>query len=106
MKLKNVTISFLQLVSAELNSTVFDRNTFLNNGDAKNLRKQILEDCNLHTILDLPAKVFTAGVKTVVLFFEKGQPTKDIWYYQLNLGRTLGKTNALTPESFKSFRKS
>jgi type I restriction enzyme M protein len=79
------------------------KNTFLNNGDAKNLRKQILEDCNLHSILDLPAKVFTAGVQTVVLFFEKGQPTKDIWYYQLNLDRTLGKTNALNEKDLEEF---
>ena len=36
-----------------------------------------------------------AGVKTVILFFEKGTPTNNIWYYQLNLNRNLGKTNAL-----------
>jgi type I restriction enzyme M protein len=51
----------------------------------------------------MPAKVFTAGVKTVVLFFEKGQPTKDIWYYQLNLDRTLGKTNALNKKDLEEF---
>ena len=79
------------------------KNTFLSNGDAKNLRKQILEDCNLHTILELPAKVFTAGVQTVVLFFEKGQPTKDIWYYQLNLNRTLGKKNILNEIDLEQF---
>lgn len=84
-------------------AAIIIKNTFLSNEDAKNLRKQILEDCNLHTILDLPAKVFTAGVKTVVLFFEKGQPTKDIWYYQLNLDRTLGKTNALNEKDLEEF---
>jgi len=84
-------------------AAIIIKNTFLSNGDAKNLRKQILEDCNLHTILDLPAKVFTAGVKTVVLFFEKGQPTKDIWYYQLNLDRTLGKTNPLNEKDLEEF---
>ena len=36
-----------------------------------------------------------AGVKTVVLFFEKGAPTKKVWFYQLNLNRNLGKTNPL-----------
>jgi type I restriction enzyme M protein len=84
-------------------AAIIIKNTFLSNGDAKNLRKQILEDCNLHTILDLPAKVFTAGVKTVVLFFEKEQPTKDIWYYQLNLDRTLGKTNPLNEKDLEEF---
>jgi type I restriction enzyme M protein len=37
------------------------------------------------------------------LFFEKGQPTKDIWYYQLNLDRTLGKTNALNEKDLEEF---
>ena len=44
-----------------------------------------------------------AGVKTVVLFFEKGTPTKNIWYYQLNLDRNLGKTNALNEKDLEEF---
>lgn len=94
---------FIKKLKVGGRAAIIIKNTFLSNGDAKNLRKQILEDCNLHTILDLPAKVFTAGVKTVVLFFEKGQPTKDIWYYQLNLDRTLGKTNALNEKDLEQF---
>ena len=94
---------FIKKLKTGGRAAIIIKNTFLSNGDAKNLRKQILEDCNLHTILDLPAKVFTAGVKTVVLFFEKGQPTKDIWYYQLNLDRTLGKTNALNEKDLEEF---
>ena len=42
-------------------------------------------------------------VKTVVLFFEKGTPTKKIWYYQLNLDRNLGKTNALNEKDLEEF---
>jgi type I restriction enzyme M protein len=94
---------FIKKLKVGGRAAIIIKNTFLSNGDATNLRKQILEDCNLHTILDLPGKVFTAGVKTVVLFFEKGQPTKDIWYYQLNLGRTLGKTNALNEKDLEEF---
>jgi len=94
---------FIKKLKAGGRAAIIIKNTFLSNGDAKNLRKQILEDCNLHTILDLPAKVFTAGVKTVVLFFEKGQTTNDIWYYQLNLDRTLGKTNALNEKDLNEF---
>lgn len=67
------------------------------------LRKLLLETCNLHTILDAPSGVFTAGVRTVVLFFTKGEPTKSIWYYQLNLNRNLGKTNPLNAEDMKEF---
>jgi type I restriction enzyme M protein len=42
-------------------------------------------------------------VKTVVLFFEKGAPTRKVWYYQLDPGRSLGKTNALNDDDLKEF---
>ena len=82
------------------------KNTFLSNSDNASiaLRKQLLEDCNLFAILDMPQGTFIgAGVKTVVLFFEKGTPTKNIWYYQLNLDRNLGKTNALNEKDLEEF---
>jgi PAS domain-containing protein len=70
------------------------------------LRKELLENCDLHTILDLPSGVFTgAGVKTVVLFFEKGRPTEKIWYYQPDFGRNLGKTNPLSEDDLAEFVK-
>ncbi len=76
----------------------------MSNGDVFALRRKLLEECNLHTILDLPQGVFTgAGVKTVVLFFTKGEPTRRVWYYQLNLDRTLGKTNPLTEADLEDF---
>ena len=81
------------------------KNTFLSNGDATSLRRELLEDCNLYAVLDLPQKVFAAGVKTVVLFFEKGTPTEKIWYYQLNLDRNLGKTNPLNENDLADFEK-
>jgi type I restriction enzyme M protein len=63
-----------------------------------------LESCNLHTVLDLPGGTFTgAGVKTVVLFFEKGTATKKVWFYQLNLSRNLGKTNPLNEGDLADF---
>jgi len=63
----------------------------LSNADnaSRSLREELLNSCNLHTILDCPSGVFIgAGVKTVVVFFEKGKPTEKIWYYQLNPGRS------------------
>jgi len=85
-------------------AAVVIKNTFLSNGDAKSLRKELLETCNLHTVLDCPAKTFLgAGVKTVVLFFEKGAPTQDVWFYQLDPGRSLGKTNPLNDNDLKEF---
>ena len=71
---------------------------------ALSLRKELLENCNLHTVLDCPGGTFLgAGVKTVVLFFEKGAPPKRIWYYQLDPGRNLGKTNPLNDDDLKEF---
>ncbi|MCR5065715.1 MAG: SAM-dependent methyltransferase, partial [Bacteroidales bacterium] len=72
------------------------------NGDARMLRKKLLDECNLHTILDLPSGVFTgAGVKTVVLFFTKGEPTHKVWYYQLDKHFT--KTIPLTENDLADF---
>ena len=63
-----------------------------------------MENCNLHTVLDMPGGTFQgAGVKTVVLFFEKGAPTRKIWYYKLDPGRNMGKTNPLNDDDLKEF---
>lgn len=82
------------------------KNTFLSNSDNASvaLRRKLLEECNLYAVLDLPGGVFTgAGVKTVVLFFEKGQPTEKTWYYQLKLDRNIGKTNPLSEKDLAEF---
>ena len=82
------------------------KNTFLSNTDnaSVSLRKLLLESCNLHTVLDCPGGTFQgAGVKTVVLFFEKGAPTRKVWYYQLDPGRNMGKTNPLNDDDLAEF---
>jgi type I restriction enzyme M protein len=82
------------------------KNTFLSNTDnaAVSLRKELLENCNLHTVLDMPGGTFQgAGVKTVVLFLEKGAPTRKTWFYKLDPGRNLGKTNPLNDDDLKNF---
>ncbi|MDZ4217244.1 MAG: N-6 DNA methylase, partial [Candidatus Gracilibacteria bacterium] len=95
---------FIKILKAGGRAGIIIKNTFLSNGDATALRKYLLESCNLHTILDLPGGTFTgAGVKTIVLFFEKGKPTKNIWCYQLNLDRNLGKTNPLSEKDLADF---
>jgi type I restriction enzyme M protein len=99
---------FIKVLKAGGRAGIVIKNTFLSNTDNASIaiRKNLLESCNLHTILDLPPGVFTgAGVKTVVLFFEKGKPTKKIWYYQLNLNRNLGKTNPLNENDLAEFLK-
>jgi len=97
---------FIKILKAGGKAGVVIKNTFLSNTDnaSISLRKLLLENCNLHTVLDLPGGTFTgAGVKTVVLFFEKGKTTQKTWFYQLNLDRNLGKTNPLNEKDLSEF---
>ena len=95
---------FIKILKVGGRCGVVIKNTFLSNGDATTLRKQLLEECDLQAVLELPQGVFTgAGVKTAVLFFEKGRATKKVWYYQLNLSRNLGKTNSLNESDLEEF---
>lgn len=97
---------FIKILKAGGSAGIVIKNTFLSNTDnaSVSLRKLLLESSNLHTVLDLPGGTFTgAGVKTVVLFFTKGSPTHKVWYYQLNLDRNLGKTNALSEKDLAEF---
>jgi type I restriction enzyme M protein len=97
---------FIKMLKAGGRAAVVIKNTFLSNTDNASvaLRAELLDSCNLHTILDCPSGTFQgAGVKTVVLFFEKGSDTKKIWYYQLDPGRSLGKTNPLNDDDLKEF---
>lgn len=97
---------FIKMLKAGGRAGIVIKNTFLSNTDNASVlvRKLLLESCNLHTILDLPNGTFQgAGLKTVVLFFEKGAPTKNIWYYQLKLSRNLGKTRPLSERDLLEF---
>jgi type I restriction enzyme M protein len=118
---------FIKILKVGGRAGVVIKNTFLSNSDnaSRALRQELLSSCNLHTILDCPSGTFIgAGVKTVVLFFEKGQPfdsvqemplfaqgkaftqgmaTQKIWYYQLAPGRNMGKTNSLNDEDLREF---
>ena len=97
---------FIKMLKAGGRAGVVIKNTFLSNADnaSVSLRKLLLESCNLHTVLDCPGGTFQgAGVKTVVLFFEKGAPTRTVWYYQLDPGRNMGKTNPLNDADLAEF---
>jgi len=126
---------FIKILKMGGRAAVVIKNTFLSNSDnaSRALRQELLSSCNLHTILDCPSGTFIgAGVKTVVLFFEKGKPfsfgdanaddsvqgtllfsqgkpltkemaTQKIWYYQLDPGRNMGKTNSLNDEDLQEF---
>ena len=97
---------FIKSLRAGGAAAVVIKNTFLSNTDNASvaLRRELLEACNLHTVLDMPGGTFQgAGVKTVVLFFEKGEATRNIWYYRLDPGRSMGKTSALNDGDMADF---
>ncbi len=97
---------FIKSLKAGGRAAIVIKNTFLSNTDnaSVSIRKLLLESCNLHTVLDCPGGTFQgAGVKTVVLFFEKGAPTRKVWYYQLDPGRNMGKTNPLNDDDLSEF---
>jgi type I restriction enzyme M protein len=97
---------FIKSLKAGGRAGVVIKNTFLSNPDhaSVSLRQKLLEECDLHTVLDCPGGTFIgAGVKTVVLFFEKGTKTRQVWFYQLDPGRNLGKTNPLNDADLAEF---
>ena len=99
---------FIRILKAGGRGGIVIKNTFLSNTDnaSTSLRKFLLESCNLHAVLDCPSGTFQgAGVKTVVLIFEKGSKTRKVWYYQLDPGRNMGKTNPLNDEDLAEFVK-
>ena len=84
---KNNQLNFLQHMMLMLKTggraaVVLPDNVLFEGNAGETIRKKLLTDFNLHTILRLPTGIFYAqGVKANVLFFTKGQPTKDIWFY-------------------------
>ncbi len=97
---------FIKSLKAGGRAAIVIKNTFLSNTDNASiaLRKHLLESCNLHTVLDMPGGTFLgAGVKTVVLFFTKGEPTQNIWYYQFDAGRSMGKMSSLNDADLEEF---
>ena len=84
--------------------------TLFGEGVKTKIKKRLLEECNLHTIVRLPNSVFApyTSIKTNLLFFEKGTPTKDIWYYEHRLPegvKAYNKTRPMRVEEFEPCRK-
>ena len=74
-------------------------------GVKQRVRQKLLEECNLHTIIRLPNSVFQpyATVATNLLFFDKGKPTKEIWYYEHRLPEGVKAYNKTKPIQVKEF---
>ena len=75
-------------------------------GVKSTLKKSLLEDCNLHTIVRLPNGVFApyTGIKTNILFFTKGVPTKNIWFYEHPYPEGVTSYNKTKPMQFEEFQ--
>ncbi len=101
---------FLQLIIHILEATgraaiVLPDGTLFGEGVKTKIKERLLSDCNLHTIVRLPNSVFApyTSIKTNLLFFEKGNPTKDIWYYEQRLPEGVKAYNKTKPMRFDEF---
>ncbi len=114
----NKQLNFLQHIYRSLKANgkaraavVLPDNVLFADGDGERIRLDLMDKCNLHTILRLPTGIFYAqGVKTNVLFFTRGKTdkynTKEVWIYDLrNDMPSFGKTNPLKSEHFDDFVK-
>lgn len=114
----NKQLNFLQHIYRSLKANgkaraavVLPDNVLFADKDGENIRKDLMDKCNLHTILRLPTGIFYAqGVKTNVLFFTRGKTdknnTKEVWIYDLRTDMpSFGKTNPLKAEHFDEFIK-
>ena len=112
----NKQLNFLQHIYRSLNrsgsaraAVILPDNVLFSDGDGEKIRVDLMEKCNLHTILRLPTGIFYAqGVKTNVLFFTRSKSdqgnTKDVWFYDLRTNMpSFGKTNPLKQEHFAAF---
>lgn len=82
---------------------------FQTNSAYKQLKEKLIKECNVHTVVSLPAGIFLpySAVKTSVIFFDKTKKTQDIWFYELPLidGKKLTKKNGVSEEHFKDLLK-
>lgn len=114
----NKQLNFLQHIYRSLKANgkaraavVLPDNVLFADGDGERIRRDLMDKCNLHTILRIPTGIFYAqGVKTNVLFFTRGKTdkhnTKEVWIYDLrNDMPSFGKTNPLKSEHFDDFVK-
>ena len=112
----NKQLNFLQHIYRSLKAdgraraaVVLPDNVLFADGDGARIRSDLMDKCNLHTVLRLPTGIFYAqGVKTNVLFFTRGRSdrgnTREVWFYDLRTNMpSLGKTNPLAREHFAGF---
>ena len=86
-------------------AVVLPDGTLFGEGVKTKIKKLLLEECNLHTLIRLPNSVFApyTSIKTNILFFEKGTPTKDVWYYEVPLPTGVKAFNKTKPMKLDDF---
>ena len=79
--------------------------TLFGEGVKTKIKKMLMDECNLHTIVRLPNGVFNpyTGIKTNILFFTKGTPTKDVWFYEHPYPAGVKNYNKTKPMKFEEF---
>lgn len=103
-------ILFIQLLKEKGRAgIVLPDGSLTGDGVKQRIRQKLLEDCNVHTIVRLPQSVFApyATVNTNLIFFEKGKPTKEIWYYEHTLpegAKAYSKTKPIRIEEFEPIK--
>jgi len=117
-KTLNKQLNFLQHIYHSLHkkggaraAVILPDNVLFASGDGQKVRADLMDKCNLHTVLRLPARTFDyAGVQTNVVFFERGKKekgnTKEVWFYDLRTDMpSFGKRTPLTEAHFANFEK-
>jgi len=111
MQTRETADLFLQLIIEVLNTkgraaVVLPDGTLFGEGVKTKIKKLLVEECNLHTIIRLPNGVFNpyTGIKTNILFFTKGTPTKDVWFYEHPYPAGVKNYNKTKPMKFEEFK--
>ena len=112
----NKQLNFLQHIYRSLKkdgkaraAVILPDNVLFEDGDGQKIRRDLMDKCNLHTILRLPTGIFyAAGVKTNVLFFTRGKTevnnTKNVWFYDMRTNTpNYGKRTPFTEKAFEDF---
>lgn len=110
MQTRETADLFLQLIVEVLAdkgraAVVLPDGTLFGEGVKTKIKKMLMEECNLHTIVRLPNGVFNpyTGIKTNLLFFTKGQPTKDVWFYEHPYPAGVKNYSKTKPMKFEEF---
>jgi type I restriction enzyme M protein len=111
MQTRETADLFLQLIIEVLKdggraAVVLPDGTLFGEGVKTKIKKMLTEECNLHTIIRLPNGVFApyTGIKTNILFFTKGTPTKNIWFYEHPYPEGVKNYNKTKPMKFEEFK--